>query len=218
VVHDVVRRHIVAGWTDDEWSAASAGHPVFRLVQQGREADAWRLLRSWTAAHEAGHALMGLVVGLDVREVVVAHLHEFGRQQQTIGYTQYRRRRDDPDPVGEALHCLAGIAGQGLLFPDPWCLDTAAWVAPGEVDPLRDEDNGQGGDAWEARALIRPVVLRGERFLGQPTVGGAMVAALEQAEALLLQRRGALLRLSGHLLAYGKADRSVIDGILALPE
>lgn len=214
MVHEQVRKHISSGWSDEEWQWVALSHPVARLYLAGRRDDAHKLLREFTAAHEAGHALLGLRVGLDVRRVVVAHLHEVG-QAGTLGYTEYRStlgRRGGNDPVGEALHCLAGIAGHGLVYGDEWCLDQAAWTPAGELPSLRGEE-GAGGDAWEARELIRPVILRGERFLGQSTVGGAMVAAIEQAEALLLPMHGALLELAGHLLAYGQADRSVIDAI-----
>ena len=217
MVHEQVRRHIQSGWSPGEWEAVGLAHPVIRLYLAGRKADGDRLLREYTAAHEAGHAVLGLAVGLDVERVVVAHLHEIG-DTGTLGYTEYRQtRRTREDPYAGALNCLAGIAGHGLVYGDPWGLDAAAWSAPGTFGGLRDEAEA-GGDAWEARALIRPIILRGERFLGQSTVGGAMEAAIEQAEALLLPRRGALLRLAGHLLSYGTADRATIDQLLALPE
>lgn len=218
MVHEFVRRHIQTGFAPGEWELVGLAHPVVQLYVRGRRADGDRLLREYTAAHEAGHAILGLTLGLDVRRVVVAHLHEM-QQGGTIGFAEYRQtRRTAANPLAAILHCLGGIAGHGLVYGDQWCLDHAAWTAPGEVAALRDEQRDAGGDAWEARELIRPLILRGERVLGQPTVGGAMVAAVEQAEALLLPRRGALLRLAGHLLAYGKADRAVIDQMLELPE
>ena len=219
MVHEQVRKHISSGWSEEEWRWVAMSHPVARLYLAGRKQDAHKLLREFTAAHEAGHALLGLRVGLDVRRVVVAHLHEI-EQAGTIGYTEYRSplgRRAERDRTGEALHCLAGIAGHGLVYGDEWCLDQAAWTAPGDLASLRDEA-GAGGDAWEARELIRPVILRGERFLGQSTVGGAMVAAIEQAEAMLLPLRARLLELAGHLLAYGVADRSTLDAIVGRGE
>jgi hypothetical protein len=223
VVHEAVRRHIQSGFGRGEWEQLAPAHPVARLYLAGRRADGDRLLREYTAAHEAGHAIMGLTVGLDVCEVVVAHLHEIPQTgAATIGYSQYRvsrRELRNPDPVATVLHDLAGIAGHSVVYGDQWCLDGASWTAPGEVAPMRDEDTSDvGGDAWQAREKIRPIILSGQRFLGQSTVGGAMVAAVEQAEALLVARRGALLRLAGHLLSYGKADRAVIDQIVGLPE
>jgi hypothetical protein len=220
-MHEAVRRHIQSGFGRGEWEQLAPAHPVARLYLAGRNADGDRLLREYTAAHEAGHAVLGLTVGLDVREVVVAHLHEIPQAPGggTIGYAQYRVGRHAPDPIATVLHDLAGIAGHSVLYGDQWCLDGASWTAPGELAPLRDEGSDDvGGDAWQAREHIKPIILRGERFLGQSTVGGAMVAAVEQAEALLVARRGALLRLAGHLLSYGKADRAVIDQIVALPE
>lgn len=223
MVHEAVRRHIQTGFGRGEWEQLAPAHPVARLYLRGRRAEGDRLLREYTAAHEAGHAILGLTVGLDVCEVVVAHLHEIPQEgavgEVTLGYSQYRLGRREPDPIATVLHDLAGIAGHSVLYGDQWCLDGASWTPPGEVALLRDEDTSDvGGDAWQAREKIRPIILRGERFLGQTTVGGAMVAAVEQAEALLVARRGALLRLAGHLLSYGQADRAVIDRIVSLPE
>ena len=222
MVHEAVRRHIQSGFGRGEWEQLAPAHPVARLYLAGRRADGDRLLREYTAAHEAGHAVLGLTVGLDVCEVVVAHLHEIPQAHGggTLGYVQYRvSARRGPDPVAAVLHDMAGIAGHSVVYGDQWCLDGASWTSPGELAPLRDEDDeGVGGDAWQAREKIRPIILSGRRFLGQSTVGGAMVAAVEQAEALLVARRGALLRLAGHLLSYGKADRAVIDQIVSLPE
>jgi hypothetical protein len=233
VVHEHVRKHLVSGWAPGEWEAVGVDHPVAKLYRAGRQNEGDRLLREYTAAHEAGHAVLGLLVGLDVREVVVAHLHEIVDAHvagaagggSTLGYIVYQHPTGaPPDPVASALHCLAGIAGHGLVYGDEWGLGAAAWTAPAALGALRGEPNGPGrpgaagGDAWEARAIIRPVILSGRRFLGQSTTGGAMVAALEQAEALLLARRGALLRLAGHLVNYGRADRATIGALMEVPE
>lgn len=218
MVHEFVRKHIASGFAPGEWELIGLAHPVVQLYVRGRRADGDRLLREHTAAHESGHAILGLTLGLDVRRVVVAHLHEI-QQGGTIGFAEYRQtRRTAADPLAAILHCLGGIAGHGLVYGDQWCLDHAAWTAPGEVAGLRNEDAGVGGDAWEARSLIRPAIIAGQTVLGQRTVGDAMCAALEQAEALLLPRRGALLRLSGHLLEYGRVDRATINAIMELPE
>jgi hypothetical protein len=215
-MHEQIRRYIQTGFAPDEWQLIGLNHPVIRLYLKGHRADGDRLLRDFTAAHEAGHCLMAKHVGVDVRRVVIGHLHEIPGGS-TLGFTEYRvhKRRD---PIGEALLNLAGICGHAVVYGDEWALDQAAWTAPEDTSTLRDEARNAGGDAWEVRELIRPIILRGEPFLGQSTVGGAMLAALDHAEQILLGYRGRLLRLAGHLIQYGQADRSVIDQIAALPE
>jgi hypothetical protein len=54
--------------------------------------------------------------------------------------------------------------------------------------------------------------------LGRVTAAEMLVAAYEQAEAILAGCRGRLLRLAGHLLSEGAADRSVILDIYGLGE
>ena len=220
-MHERTRRALErGGWTDEEWERASWDHPVGRLYAAGRGQDAARLLREYACAHEAGHAVLGSVVGYRPELVVVGHLHELGGQarNQTAGYTlSSYRRGDPPTPEAVAMYCLGGIAGVDVVYPSGWGLDRGAFLPPAAVKDLRDE-GAAGGDVWEARDAIRLVVTAGGRVLGQPTVGGALVAAMEQAEAILLGHRGKLLRLSAHLLSYGKADRSVIEDCLSLPE
>jgi hypothetical protein len=58
----------------------------------------------------------------------------------------------------------------------------------------------------------------GQRVLGKVTAAEMLVAAYEQAEAILAGCRGRLLRLAGHLLSEGAADRSVITDIYGLGE
>jgi hypothetical protein len=112
---------------------------------------------------------------------------------------------------------LAGIAGHELVYGNGWGLDRAAWTPPEGVDQLDGEGVG-GGDVWTAREELKRQHRMGQRVLGKVTAAEMLVAAYEQAEAILAGCRGRLLRLAGHLLSEGAADRSVITGIYGLGE
>ena len=75
-MHSRIRRAIGTGFHEGEWRLLSLDHPVSRLYQTGKTAEGDRLLRDMTAAHEAGHAVMGRLVGVDVERIVIGHLHE----------------------------------------------------------------------------------------------------------------------------------------------
>jgi len=218
-VHERIRRRLVMPWTEAEWTVASMGHPVARLYLKG-EADAGnRLLREYTAAHEAGHALMATHVGMRVRRAQIATLRVIEDAEtgtaMCLGFCEYQDRAHDV--VSDLLVDLAGIAGHELVYGNGWGLDSAAWTAPEDVGELADEGIA-GGDVWTARETIKRQMRMGRRVLGKATTVEALVAAYEQAEAILNGCRGRLLRLAGHLLSEGAADRSVIRSTYDLGE
>ncbi len=211
MVHERIRRRLAQPWTEAEWQIASMAHPVARLYLMGETDGGNRLLREYTAAHEAGHALMAAHVGMRVRRAVVAPLSVVEAAPSGVslclGFCEYQDRARDV--VSDLLVDLAGIAGHELVYGNGWGLDAAAWTAPEDVGQLADEGIS-GGDVWVARETIKREMRAGERVLGKTTTVDALVAAYEQAEAILTGCRGRLLRLAGHLLQHGEADRSVI--------
>ena len=216
-MHERIRRAIGTGWTTEEWAHVAMGHPIARLLMQRKRSEADALLRQYTAVHEAGHGLMAKLIGVDVEQIVIGHLHEV-QGATTLGFTEYRVDRRRPlDAAAWVLLDLAGIAGHETVWPHGWGLDQAAWTPPGETGALRGEAVA-GGDLWEARERIKHEVIAGRRVLGKTTTADALVAAYEQTEALLMGCRGRLLRLSGHLMQYGSADRTVIASIFDLGE
>lgn len=225
-MHEQIRRAIGTGWTPAEWREVAVSHPVLRRHLAGDVTGAHTLLREYTAAHEAGHAVVGMLVGAKLRRVEIAHLHEI-EQSGTVGFNEYTwpwsgRRTVVSPPEGERLVAellmdLGGIAGHEVIYNNGWGLDAAAWTDPTESGSLRGEAE-VGGDLYEARKRVRGAILHGERVLGRATTADALLAAYEQAEGLLVGRRGTLLRLAGHLLAYGKADRTVIEACWGVGE
>ena len=215
-MHERIRRSIGVGYTPSEWHLVAMGHPVLRLHLQGKTDDAHKLLRQYTAAHEAGHGVMGKIVGAEVHRIEIAHLHEMERSG-TLGFNEYSWPRRAQTLEAEVLMDLAGVAGHDVIYGNGWSLDAAAWTEPGEVDGLRDEE-AVGGDMFEARRRVRGAILAGGKVLGRSTTADALVSLYEHAESLLIGRRGTLLRLAGHLLAYGRADRETLEGIWAAGE
>jgi hypothetical protein len=212
-MHERIRRAIGTGFGAGEWQLLSRSHPVARLYAARKHADGDRLLREYTAAHEAGHAVMARLIGVDVQRVVVAHLHEVDAMTGggTLGFNEYRVR-GDLEPTTELLLNLGGIAGHETVYNNGWGLDAGAWTPAGALDDLRGEGVA-GGDLWEARECAKREILAGRRVLGRSTTADALEAGFAQAEGLLLGARGRLLALAGHLLAYGQADRADIEGI-----
>ena len=204
-MHSRIRKAIGTGFHAGEWQLLAFDHPVSRLYQARKTAEGDRLLRDYTAAHEAGHAIMGRLVGVDVERIVIGHLHEVdGRVDGTLGFTEYRvSRRQGQDPVTKVLMDLGGIAGHEVVYNNGWGLDAAAWTPRGGTAQLRDEDS-VGGDLWEAREAVKREVFAGRRVLGRANTADALLAGFEQAEAMLLGARGRLLALAGHLIAYGR--------------
>ena len=218
-MHSRIRKAIGTGFHAGEWQLLALDHPVARLYQANRANEGDRLLRDYTAAHEAGHAVMGHLVGVEVERIVIGHLHEVdGRVDGTLGFTEYRvSRRQAGDQLVQVLMNLAGVAGHEVVYNNGWGLDAAAWAPAGETATLRDETR-VGGDLWEAREAIKREVLAGRRVLGRATTADALVAGFEQAEAMLLGCRGRLLALAGHLIVYGQARRADLDAIWARGE
>lgn len=223
-MHEQIRRAIGTGWSAEEWDAVKHGHPVYDLHLRGRVREAHLLLREYTAAHEAGHAIVGRLVGATIHRVEIARLDEIERSG-TLGFNEYswpwRGRRSavagEERLVAELLMDLAGIAGHEAIYNNGWGLDAAAWSEPHAYAALNGEGD-VGGDLFEARNRVRGAILAGGRVLGRTTTADALLAAFEQAEALLLGRRATLLRLAGHLLAHGTADRSVVNDCWAAGE
>lgn len=219
-MHPQVKQALGVGWTPQEWQLVSLGHPVLRLHLQGQSAAAHKLLREYTAAHEAGHAVVGKIVGAEVHRIEIAMLHEIEREG-TLGFAEYSWPRQGGQKGGgleaEALMDLAGIAGHEVVYNNGWGLDAAAWTEPGQTAGLRGEEE-VGGDLYEARRRVRAQILAGGKVLGRSNTADALVSLYEQAEALLIGRRGTLLRLAGHLLAYGRADRETVEAIWGVGE
>ena len=211
-MHENIRRAIGTGWTEREWRQVALAHPVFRLYLQHKQADAHRLLREYSAAHEAGHVVMAMVVGARVHRAEVASLHEI-EESGTLGFAEYSfNRRAHPGVLGEVLLDLAGIAGHEVIYNNGWGLDAAAWTEPDAVGSLRGEAR-VGGDLYEARERVKRSILAGFPVLGKANTADALVAAFEQAEGILAGNRGRLLAFAGRLLSHGKIDRSVIKEI-----
>lgn len=215
-MHPQIKRAIGVGFSPEEWHLIALGHPVLRLHLAGKVDQAHRLLREYTAAHEAGHALLGLTVGAQIERVEIAHLHEIERTG-TLGFNEYGWPRRARTLEAELLMDLAGIAGHEVIYGNGWGLDAAAWTDPSQTGTLRGEP-GVGGDLYEARTRVRGEILAGRRVLGRSNTADALVSAYEQAEGILLGARGRLLRLAGHLLHYGKADGETIEAVWGLPE
>jgi len=141
-VHERIRRAIGTGWTTEEWAHVAMGHPIARLLMQRKRSEADALLRQYTAVHEAGHGLMAKLIGVDVEQIVIGHLHEV-QGATTLGFTEYRVDRRRPlDAAAWVLLDLAGIAGHETVWPHGWGLDQAAWTPPGETGALRGGHTG----------------------------------------------------------------------------
>lgn len=210
-MHPQIKRAIGIGWDPEEWALVALGHPVLRLHLAGKVDQAHRLLREMTAAHEAGHAVIGRTAGAEIYRIEIAHLHEIERSG-TLGFNEYGWPRRARTLEAELLMDLGGIAGHEVVYNNGWGLDAAAWTEPSGTGCLRGEPS-VGGDLYEARQRVRTEIFAGRRVLGRSNTADALVSAYEQAEAILVGRRGTLLALAGHLLAHGKADRDVIDAI-----
>lgn len=216
-MNERVRARLAMPWTEREWAVASAGHPVARLYVEGDTRAGNRLLREYVAAHEAGHALMAAHVGMRVRRVRVATEVEVAVAEGAValGFCEYQEQT--VDVVSEVLVALAGVAGHEVIYSNGWGLDSAAWTPPEDVGEL-DGEGIAGGDVWVAREALKRQQRMGRRVLGRATTAEMLVAAYEQAEAILMSSRGRLLRLAGHLIVHSGADRSVIQDIYEMGE
>jgi hypothetical protein len=136
-----------------------------------------------SAWHEAGHALVGHLVGLDVTE---SEIHAAGRSGQTTS------RRGAADPVGELVMTASGWVADRLAFVDHELVRDratrdrqqarrlAAWL-----DPRRPDGLVIGADAIARGLLERHSAalshVAAELLAHRRLVGPRMIATLEAA-------------------------------------
>jgi ATP-dependent Zn protease len=89
----------------------------------------WRPTREQTAYHEAGHAVIGLVLGYDVRKATIRQRYSYlgsawisKKRHGSLGSTEVQSAGVSPgsDDFGHICIDLAGPLAEKLVSPDPF--------------------------------------------------------------------------------------------------
>ena len=145
------------------------------------------------AYHEAGHVVVGLKLGFEVREVTIKpKSRTLGNVQAQVGEASSNRCVDRD--AADIKLCLAGPLAEQLVSPDPFNVLIA---------------NGSGRDWRSARRTARQLNTRGEAEVL------IVMLALETA-ALVQQHRDAIGRVATALLEHetltGDDINSLVNG------
>ena len=149
------------------------------------------------AYHEAGHALMALLLGGEVRQVTIEPDNDDGPLRQGDTQVLWRRSRMSEREFAaiSVQVSLAGPVAEMLYTGDPF---HPALVAEWAED---------WREAWEAASLLQPLKRPRLKYLEQASI--ALHRQLDE-EALW----AALAALADHLLAHATLDAEQVEEIV----
>lgn len=151
-----------------------------------------------TAYHEAGHAIMALLLGGEVRLVTIEPDRDDGPLRSGDTQVLWRRSRDgDREFAAKAVQvCLAGPVAEMIYSGDPF--------HPGMVP----EWAGDWRDAWQAAALLHADERKRLAFLEQTSIQLHRMLSTDTYWA-------ALADLADNLLAHETLEWEQVEEIVA---